>query len=109
MRSSVVYEFTCPIDGCHRYNNSKRSYVGHTQCCLSKRLSGHLQEGAIKFHFESEHGANITRSQIVDNTVIRFTEHDVRRLKVLESLVIKLESPSLNIQETGQTRILKLY
>ena len=109
MRSSVVYEFICPIDGCHRHNNSKRSYVGHTQCCLSKRLSGHLQEGAIKFHFESEHGANITRSQIVDNTVIRFTEHDVHRLKVLESLVIKLESPSLNIQETGQTRILKLY
>ena len=59
--------------------------------------------------FFQEHGDNVTRQQIVDNTRIRFTEHDVHRLKVLEALVIKFESPVLNIQETGQTRILKLY
>ena len=109
MRSSIVYEFVCPDNGCNRDTSHKHCYVGHTQNTLSKRISGHIQSGAILEHFLADHGTRVSRQQLVDNTRIRYTEHDAHRLKILEALVINFESPVLNIQETGQTRILKLY
>ena len=111
-RNHVVYEFSCPIIGCYRNAAHKRpnSYVGHTRCSLSHRLSGHQQHGSILDHFTESHGVRITRSQIVDNTRIRYTEQDPIRLKILEALVIKFESPSINSQlEAGVSRILKLF
>ena len=72
-RSRVVYEFSCPIPGCCRGDNHNRNcYLGHTQCSLSHRLSGHQQHGFILDHFVETHGTRITRAQIVDNTCIRY-------------------------------------
>ena len=108
-RTHLVYQFVCPIDGCNHPSHGKSRYVGETTCSLSRRLSYHLQQGSIKDHFEQTHGSKITRAQIVDNTSIRFIENDVFRLKILEALVIKNEFPSINSQDTGLRRILKLY
>ena len=108
-KCNLVYQFTCPCpDGCIRPND-KSCYIGHTTCTLSRRLSYHLQNGAIKDHFANFHGRKITRDEIVQNTKVRYFESDRFRLKILEALIIKIEQPCLNVQETGQTRILKLF
>ena len=107
-KTNLVYEFNCPIDGCSHLHQTSR-YIGMTTCCLSRRLSYHLQNGAIQEHFLNVHGPRITRDQIVQGTTIRFRESDVERLRILEALIIKQEFPSLNNQETGANRILKLY
>ena len=78
-------------------------------CSLSRRLSGHLQKGAIRDHYEQNHGRNVTRTEIVDNTIIRYVEHDVNRLQLLESLLIKFERPHINLQDTGFNRVLTLF
>lgn len=108
-QTDVVYQFTCPADGCHHPPTVKRRYVGHTVCTLSRRMSFHLQNGAIKDHFEHQHGRKLTRSDIVDNTIIRYVERDPVRLKILEALIIKFEKPEINLQDTGHHRILVLY
>ena len=69
----------------------------------------HLQQGSIKEHFIETHQRKITRTEIVDNTNIRYIEHDTHRLKKLEALIIKFENPSINNQDTGNTRILSLF
>ena len=106
----VVYQFSCPAPQCFGANHGERhQYIGHTVCSLSRRLSMHLQNGAIKEHFEQKHGRKITRSEIVDNTVIRYIEHDFHRLVLLESLLIKFEKPTINLQDTGFKRVLSLF
>ena len=107
-KTDVVYDFCCPMDECFR-SVPKQRYIGHTVCSLSRRLSMHLQNGAIREHFEQVHGRKITRNEIVDNTVIRYIERDKRRLLILESLLIKFEFPTINLQITGNQRVLKLF
>ena len=108
-KSSLIYEFICPHDECIHRKPHKASYIGETVCTLSRRLTGHLQNGSIKDHFEHCHGMNLTRDILVNNTSIRFMEKDTIRLKILESLVIKFEAPSINSQETGARRVLHLF
>jgi hypothetical protein len=108
MKSHVVYMFSCPNNDCR--HNERNCYIGHTRCTLSHRLSGHQQQGSIHDHFLEKHDTRISRTQIVENTRIRYIEHDPYRLKILEALVIKFESPNLNSQlEAGVSRILKLF
>ena len=80
-----------------------------TTCTLSWRLGFHLQNGAIKKHFLSKHGRNITREEIVNWTTTRYYERDTRRLEILESLIIRYEDPEINKQDTGKRRKLRLY
>ena len=108
-RSSLIYQFECPFDGCVHPIYGKQRYVGHTRCTLSRRLSMHLMNGSIKEHCFEKHNCKISRSQIVDNTSIRYYESDPVRLRILEALVIKFEKPCINSQETGLNRILRLY
>ena len=42
-------------------------------------------------------------------TKARYYERDVRRLGILEALIIRFEEPELNKQDTGTVRLLKLY
>ena len=106
-KSNLIYEFKCPRVECTRLNNIR--YIGETSCTLSRRLSQHLQHGAIKEHFEKEHNCRPTRVDLVDNTKIRYIERDHQRLLTLESLIIKFENPIINQQDTGFSRVLHLF
>ena len=106
-KTNLIYEFTCPINECIRAGKTK--YVGFTTCSLSRRLSLHLQNGSIKEHFANVHHCKISRSEIVDNTNVRYFERNVRNLKILEALIIKFETPTVNSQDTGFHRTLALY
>ena len=57
----------------------------------------------------SYHGRNITRAEIVDMTKARCYQRDVRRLEILEALIIQREDPEINRQDTGKVKILNLY
>ena len=94
----VVYLFRCPVEGC------SHSYVGMTTTVLSKRLSCHLQEGAIYNHFIDKHNENISRELIVASTEIIDTVSDFTRLRFLEAIHILSLKPSLNT--TNETLIL---
>ena len=108
-RTNLIYDFTCTIDGCKHLPLRQVRYSGLTTCTLSRRLSFHLQNGAIKKHFESVHGRVPTREEIVSMTKARYYERDVRRLEILEALIIRLEDPEVNKQDTGKVRFLKLH
>ena len=108
-RTNLIYDFTCSIDGCKHLPTRQVRYSGLTTCTLSRRLSFHLQKGAIKTHCESVHGRLITRDEIVSMTKARYFMSDVRRLEILEALIIRLEDPEVNKQDTGKVRFLKLH
>ena len=51
----------------------------------------------------------ITRKEIEMFTSIEYVERDVNRLEILEALIINAGDYEINRQDTGETRILKLY
>ena len=108
-RTNLIYDFTCSIDDCKHLPTKQVRYSGLTTCTLSRRLSFHLQEGAIQKHCQSAHGRPITRDEIVSMTKARYHVRDVRRLEILEALIIRLEDPDVNKQDTGKVRFLKLH
>lgn len=108
-RTNLIYDFTCSIDGCKHLPIRQVRYSGLTTCTLSRRLSFHLQKGAIQKHCESVHGRPITREEIVSMTKARYFLRDIVRLEILEALIIRLEDPEVNKQETGKVRFLKLH
>ena len=108
-RTNLIYDFTCKKGECEHLPIYKRRYSGLTTCTLSKRLTFHLQKGAIRKHFESCHGRNITRAEIVDMTQARCYERDYGRLEILEALIIQREDLEINKQDTGKCKVLKLY
>ena len=108
-RTNLIYDFHCQTGECFHLPRQEVRYSGLTTCTLSRRLSFHLQKGAIRQHYESVHNRNVTRSEIVEMTKARYYERDVRRLGILEALIIRFEEPELNKQDTGTVRLLKLY
>lgn len=90
-RHNVVYHFQCPVGGC-----CPHTYVGRTTTRLSKRLSCHLQEGAIFNHFMQEHGRRPSRNEVTGNTKILYNAPDVCRLSFMEALLIYVKKPTLN-------------
>ena len=108
-QTHVVYEYNCQIGACKHLPKPKATYNGLTTCTLSRRLSNHLQKGAILQHCLDEHTRKITRKELEDAVCIRYKERDCNRLSILESLIIAEEDPILNRQDTGKQRILKLY
>ena len=108
-RTNLIYDFTCKIDDCKHLPTRQVRYSGLTTCTLSRRLSLHLQKGAIQQHCQVEHGRAITRGEIVCMTKARYYIREVRRLEILEALIIRLEDPELNKQDTGKVRFLKLH
>ena len=108
-KTNLIYQFDCNEGECAHLTTRNKSYTGLTTCTLSRRLSLHLQNGAIKKHFEENHNRNITRKEIVSCTKARYYVRDTRRLEILESLIIRFEDPALNRQDTGKRRVLKLF
>ena len=108
-RTNLIYDFQCKIDECAHQSRLDVQYSGLTTCTLSRRLTYHLQNGAIKSHSLTAHGRKITRNEIVEMTKARYYQNDYRRLEILEALIIHFEDPVLNQQETGKKKVLKLY
>ena len=108
-RTNLIYDFTCTIDACKHLPLRQVRYSGLTTCTLSRRLSLHLQNGAIRKHCELVHGRLLTREEIVSMTKARYYVRDCRRLEILEALIIRLEDPEVNKQDTGKVRFLKLH
>lgn len=95
-KTNVIYQFNCPEEGCRLLHQDK--YIGVTTTSLSKRLTMHKQQGAVKDHMSKEHGIAITRQMLVENTEILCSCNDQRRLWVLEALYIREYSPHINKQ-----------
>ncbi|MPC59874.1 hypothetical protein E2C01_053902 [Portunus trituberculatus] len=91
-QSHVIYEHTCSIEGC-----GPQKYM--TRTTLSRRLTCHLQNGAIKQHYTTKHKAEVTRNMLKENTRIIDKESDPRRLLYLEALYIENASPEMNKQQ----------
>ena len=108
-KTHLIYDFQCKEGECAHLPHKQTRYSGLTTCTLSRRLSLHLQSGAIKEHFREKHNRNITREEIVNYTKARYYERDVRRLEILESLIIRFEDPDSNRQDTGKRRKLHLF
>ena len=108
-RTHLIYDFTCKTGDCMHLPQQQVRYSGLTTCTLSRRMSFHLQKGVICTHYESCHGRNITCEEIVAMTTARYYERDIRRLEILEALIIRCEDPEINKQDTGKCRVLKLY
>ena len=96
---NLVYKYSCNIDDCSRLNSK---YIGFTTTTLSKRISAHLQDGAIKRHHRTAHGNSPTRQHMEAQTEIIHRETDKRRLKMTEAVFIYTEKPKINIQLTPE-------
>ena len=108
-QSNLTYEYKCNIGECKHLTTSKNSYIGFTKCKLTRRLSYHLCEGAIQKHCIEMHKRKITRKEIEENTKIRYKVNDTNRLQIYEALLIYVEKPILNQQDTGKSRTLHLF
>jgi len=82
--------------------------MGITTTSLSRRITMHLQNGAIKSHFQEHHNSQPTRECLVQNITILNRVKDKRRLTIAEALLIKENKPELNTQQTSSDRVLKL-
>ena len=103
--TNVVYEFNCPEEGCTLLNSS---YIGVTTTTLSRRLTMHLQNGAIRKHYEITHDRVPTRKILEENTKIIHRNNDKYRLLIMEAILIRDKNPDINRQDTGLIRTLKL-
>ncbi|MPC94981.1 hypothetical protein E2C01_090173 [Portunus trituberculatus] len=74
-QSHIIYEHTCAIEDC-----GPQKYIGITRTTLSRRLTCHLQNGAIKQHYTTKHKTEVTRNTLEENTKIIDKESDPRRL-----------------------------
>ena len=94
-RTNLIYKHTCQNEDCGPHTTS---YIGMTRTRLTRRLSYHLQSGAIKRHYQEIHGLRLTREQLVSGTEILDYETNPGRLAILEALYIKEEKPGINLQ-----------
>ena len=108
-QTNVIYEFDCPENECIHHPTINNGYLGFTTCTLSRRLSMHLQTGAILKHSIEKHGEKISRKKAEQCLKIRYKENHQDRLEILESIMIMVEKPEINKQDTGKQRILKLF
>ena len=101
--SHLIYEFKCP--GCNA------GYIGETQTYFKVRSSQHL--GISEFTGEPTTAGNPTSvtkhirekecNCTLDNFRIIGRESDWHRRLIKESIFVKLNSPSLNDQQTSTT------
>ena len=86
-KSNVVYQFTCPEDGC------QATYVGYTTNSLSQRASQHrFKPSKIFEHLRSDHNiASIPN--LSDHFKIIHQNQSLIELRMAESILIKILNP----------------
>ncbi|MPC78635.1 hypothetical protein E2C01_073128 [Portunus trituberculatus] len=99
---NVVYQHLCTVGDCSHLNSR---YIGFTSTALSKRITAHLQDGAIRRHYMNEHGLIQKRHHMKSNTTILAKENDLRRLKMTETVHIHSEKPTINIQQQPESSL----
>jgi hypothetical protein len=105
-RSHVVYKINCKLEDCELRNSY---YIGHTQSTIAKRMSFHVQDGAVKQHYIQYHEMRPTRNDILEKTTVLFSNRSSLRLKIYEALCILQQSPSHNRQHEIFVNSLLLY
>lgn len=63
----VIYQHTCIIGD---YSRFTLRYIGYTTTFLSKWISAHLQNGAMRRHSQEQHGLTLNRNHMDANTYI---------------------------------------
>ena len=107
-QTNLIYEYKCNQDECEHL--PEVSYVGLTTTTLSRRITMHLGSGGPKNHTQSSHPQTpLSRDTMVGNTKIIRKENDLRRLQIYEALIIQQKCPTINNQDTGSSRTLKLF
>jgi len=100
---NVVYRYTC--DRAHS-NSAQACYIGHTTTTIRERMKQHA---SIKKHYKEEHNCNITGSQMLPNTGVITKLNNKQDLVIMETLLIKQESPIINTQCNDFNRTLKIF
>lgn len=85
------------------------AYVGQTRNTLSKRITYHLQDGAVKDHLSHSHKASLTRQHLEDNISVIKEIKDYQRLIMYEALTIMKLNPTINRQKDNFYNPLKLF
>ena len=89
-RRNVIYHYQCPVMSC------TQDYIGMTTMRLSKRISCHLQEGAIFNHLQRHHNTRINREQLINSISIIDQECVPKCLRYLEAIYILDKKPTIN-------------
>ena len=92
--TNVIYKFICPNEECSLRPNV--NYIGNTITTLNRRLTMHLNNGAIKYHMATTHNSVLNRELLVDNTKIIKRNSDVNQLQISEAIIIKLTNPTMH-------------
>jgi hypothetical protein len=103
--SHVVYQYSCPHEGCKPFQR----YIGYTECALVDRLRNHTQHGAILSHNLDIHKTKINTNSILLSTIILRKLHKKEDLLIAEALLIKENNPLMNGQREGEIRVLKIF
>ena len=85
----------------------KTNNIGSTTTTLSRKLTMHLTNWPTREHQIRTHHSNLTREYIVHTSILR--RQNINRLLINEAILIKLEKPKINRQDTGTCRTLKLF
>ena len=101
--SSVVYKYICDQETCLV---EQRSYIGCTTVTIKERFKQHA---GIKKHYLTEHGRNITGSEMLPNVSVIARSPDPSELYLLEALIIKEYNPIINAQINDFNRTLKIF
>ena len=105
-RHHVVYKYSCNQAGC----NSSQTYVGYTTCTIDERFRMHAQTGSIKRHLREKHEIErVAKNDIIECTTILASCSSRGRLRMTEAILIKDLKPTLNSQEEGCDRLLKIF
>ena len=96
-RTNVIYRWKCPNEDC-KLQNREVDYIGRTTTTLSRRLTMHLHGHPPSEHTREAHKKDITREDLVENTSIIASDRNVRRLNILEAVLIRERCPVLNGQ-----------
>ena len=100
--TNLIYQYSCNVGDCSRLNSR---YIGSTITTLSKRITAHLQDGAIKRHHIDQHGTAPTRKQVEESTEVLQKEQDRKRIRMAEQVFIHMLRPSINIQLLPGSRL----
>ena len=102
----MVYRYACNQEGC----NSSPNYVGYTTCTVAERFKMHAQTGSIKKHLSEAHGmTRIPKADLIQSTTVLRVCHSKGRLRMMEAVLIKETKPSMNAQDEGCDRLLKIF
>ena len=105
-RHHVVYLYTCNQRGC----NSSQTYVGYTTCTIDERFRMHAQTGSIKKHLVEKHSMNrVAKNDLIKSTSVLKSCHSKGRLRMTEAILKKELKPSLNSQDEGCDKLLKIF